>query len=170
MPGRVATYLRSRQAGFNLGLLHRLLRLVHCDFEVRGAALTHLGHACRHLGLMLVQYCLKLSAAQAFLRGCELLLHPQKIQNPLPTRQEPCDSTHRRRGPLWSTWRICKLRLCKLRLCKFALVMPGHSVVRRSLKKQTTTQGACESLTEISASLRRLGPSALRGFGHRTAV
>ena len=69
-------YLHFR-ARFNLGLLHRLLRLVHCDFEVRGAALTHLGHACRHLGLMLVQRRLQPGVPQVLLRGCELLLHTQ---------------------------------------------------------------------------------------------
>ena len=72
-----ATYLRSGQAGFNFGLLHRLLRLVHCDFEVRGAAFAHLGHACRHLGPMFGQCRLQPGAAQALLRGCELLLHPR---------------------------------------------------------------------------------------------
>ena len=75
-----ATYLRSGQAGFNFGLLHRLLRLVHCDFEVRGAALEHLGHACRHLGLMLVQRRLQPGVPQALLRGCDLLLHPQRFR------------------------------------------------------------------------------------------
>ena len=117
-------YLRFR-ASFNLGLLHRLLRLVHCDGVFRD-----LGYHSRHLGPMFGQCRLQPGAAQAFLRGCDLLLHPHKIQNPLPIApEEPCDSTHRRRGPLWSTWRLCKLRLCKLRLCKFALVMPGRSNV-----------------------------------------
>ena len=72
-------YLHFR-ASFNLGLLHRLLRLVHCDFEVRGAALEHLGHACRHLGLMLVQRRLQPGVPQALLRGCDLLLHPQRFK------------------------------------------------------------------------------------------
>ena len=69
-------YLHFR-ARFNLGLLHRLLRLVHCDFEVRGAAFAHLGHACRHLGPMLGQCRDSLGDAQSLLRGSELLLHPR---------------------------------------------------------------------------------------------
>ena len=72
-----ATYLRSGQAGFNFGLLHRLLRLVHRDVVFRLAALAHLHHDTRHLGHVLGQCRRYLGAAQALLCASEILLHPR---------------------------------------------------------------------------------------------